>query len=500
MMLEKLSEKYADSIPNYNLIKRTEIATPVYNITVELTVLRKKEIGIVEEFIMKFINSGITDKLIISQSLGLTEQIINNSLASMISQNIVKSLADNTFQLTDKGKETLREAKLIVPEIMLFNFIIDALTGEVESYTRMLYDSKEVRSYKLDVIRPNIPKPNLENLDFNSINNLLKKMQKQNVSESFKGDLISVNKIEKCYISYRKKYMLIFKSNTDEMADLEIKIFNGVERETEYENIILRMENEGIRQIPFDKISEIDKLENADLLFAKIPSGVIEEAKFNTRKIELNKQKTEKLTQLLSVNEVYSKQESFDQDLESKISNTQIIRDLNDKINELKEQSKNINRFLETYQHRPILEEAFDNANKLILLVSPWMRVGVIDKSLENKIKKALSRGVKVIIGYGIAPVDETNEPALKRLNYIKKSKFGKNLELINLGNTHEKVLLVDGKYVVITSFNWLSFKGDPNRGFRQETGLYTIDKDTINNTLDSLEKRMGKDIKSYLN
>lgn len=70
---------------------------------------------------------------------------------------------------------------------------------------------------------------------------------------------------------------------------------------------------------------------------------------------------------------------------------------------------------------------------------------------------------------------------------------------MVNLGNTHEKVLLVDGKYVVITSFNWLSFKGDPNRGFRQETGLYTIDKDTINKTLDSLEKRMGKYLKSYL-
>ena len=42
-MLEKLSEKYSDSIPNYSLIKHTEIATPVYNITVELTVLKKKK-------------------------------------------------------------------------------------------------------------------------------------------------------------------------------------------------------------------------------------------------------------------------------------------------------------------------------------------------------------------------------------------------------------------------------------------------------------------------
>ena len=138
---------------------------------------------------MKFINSGITDKLLMSQSLGLTEQIINNSLALMISQNILKSSVDNGFQLTDKGKETLREAKLIVPEVMLLNFIVDALTGEVESYTRMLYDSKEVKSYKLDVIRPNISKPNLENLDFNSINNLLKKCRNKTLVRVLKGTL-----------------------------------------------------------------------------------------------------------------------------------------------------------------------------------------------------------------------------------------------------------------------------------------------------------------------
>ncbi len=67
------------------------------------------------------------------------------------------------------------------------------------------------------------------------------------------------------------------------------------------------------------------------------------------------------------------------------------------------------------------------------------------------------------------------------------------------MANTHEKVLLVDTKYVVITSFNWLSFKGDPKLGFRQETGLYTIDSKTIQANINSLEKRMNIDIQQYL-
>ena len=35
---------------------------------------------------------------------------------------------------------------------------------------------------------------------------------------------------------------------------------------------------------------------------------------------------------------------------------------------------------------------------------------------------------------------------------------------------THEKVLIFDDT-VVTGSFNWLSFKGDPNRTFRMEEG-----------------------------
>ena len=47
---------------------------------------------------------------------------------------------------------------------------------------------------------------------------------------------------------------------------------------------------------------------------------------------------------------------------------------------------------------------------------------------------------------------------------------------------------------MVITSFNWLSFKGDPRRGFRQETGYYTELKDCISDMKKNLSQteRLG--------
>ena len=42
----------------------------------------------------------------------------------------------------------------------------------------------------------------------------------------------------------------------------------------------------------------------------------------------------------------------------------------------------------------------------------------------------------------------------------------------VEIGNTHEKLVLTEGRTAIVTSFNWLSFKPTPGRGLRRETGL----------------------------
>jgi phosphatidylserine/phosphatidylglycerophosphate/cardiolipin synthase-like enzyme len=44
-------------------------------------------------------------------------------------------------------------------------------------------------------------------------------------------------------------------------------------------------------------------------------------------------------------------------------------------------------------------------------------------------------------------------------------------LDIVEHGNTHEKVLIVDHEFMVVTSFNWLSFRGE--WGQRDEAGIY---------------------------
>ena len=44
---------------------------------------------------------------------------------------------------------------------------------------------------------------------------------------------------------------------------------------------------------------------------------------------------------------------------------------------------------------------------------------------------------------------------------------------MTRLGDTHAKVLVCDSHFSIITSFNWLSFRGDEQLEFRDERGYY---------------------------
>ena len=109
-----------------------------------------------------------------------------------------------------------------------------------------------------------------------------------------------------------------------------------------------------------------------------------------------------------------------------------------------------------------------------------------------GRIERALKRNTQVIIGYGISKKEDSDKWILQRLTDIQKKKYGNKLLLVRLSNTHEKVLIKDNEYMVITSFNWLSFKGDPNKGFRQETGYYTESKEAIKQMKANLSNRMN--------
>ncbi|MEG4120023.1 phospholipase D-like domain-containing protein [Microcoleus sp. N9_B4] len=150
-------------------------------------------------------------------------------------------------------------------------------------------------------------------------------------------------------------------------------------------------------------------------------------------------------------------------------------------------------RWLEMYEHRPLLEQALQDSQERLMIISPWIRASSVDKRFIQQFENLLKRGVQVFIGYGLGENDDKKYPSdIQAEKNLKKlaSQYKDNFILKRLGDTHAKILISDVKFAVTTSFNWLSFKGDRDRTFRDERGTLVSDLQKIDELFDSYRSR----------
>lgn len=495
MRIEDLASKHANSLPGYTLVKYYEAAIPIYKVELNLTIQKKKELGIVEEFILKFAKEGICEITKLAKLLGLKRTVVNNYIALLINNELVAINIDKSkIRLTNKGYFTLSSMNLMIPEEIQYPLYVDGLTGKFH-YTKRRYEAaKDIRRAELDSLSPSIKKPDMEMLTHADVNKAYKKFSNEHNDPLFDADLLKINDIEKTYLCYKKVNVLLFlNQSTDEM---DLKVFEKANRVNEYEDIILKMQNDGIRQIKFDQKSIIDEASNTKQLFESIPKEIVESAnelhsnrEIYTKKIDDIEEAIKEQIELISTSK---------NDSSIKESSTQRVKELETELEFYKRKVSEGHKILNTYDHRPLLIKALNESKEKVVIVSPWIKRSGLNSEVMRLIEDAIKRQVKVYIGYGIEGSRDSDSRIISDLKELMSRKqYGKNLYFIELGNTHEKVLISDDDFVVVTSFNWLSFRGNPEWGFRQETGIYTESKTMIRTMVDNIQNRMGINIEN---
>lgn len=486
MTIEELAKKQETSVPNSTLVKYYEAGIPQWHIEAILTMLKQKKLSVLQEFILKFISSGIDDVSNICKFLGVNKSAVNNAVAILQKNNLITvDIFNLKLKLTDKGENALKEATTIVPEDIEYALYVDGLIGNVYLDTRNLYTSKELRRFEIKPINTIVEKPTLDTLVYEEVKRAINLFKRTHAYEKDKleGDLQEVSRVTKAYVEYKKVYVLVFLNNKSE--DIEFQVYDGTTRNDDYSIALQKQYNNNTHILDFDSIEATDREVDSSLI-SVLPQEIIESAKsFSYKDSTLKREISNLTTQLEEI------KDNSDEE-EKKESATERIRFLEKKIAEMRDESKRADRILSTYEHRPLLLDALDNAQNTVVIVSPWIKSSGLNGEILSRIERALQRKVQVFIGYGISKREDNDKRILRSLEDIHNRQFGKRLHLIRLNNTHEKVLIKDDEYMVITSFNWLSFKGDPKKGFRQETGYYTESKDAIKQLKDNLSNRMN--------
>jgi len=140
-------------------------------------------------------------------------------------------------------------------------------------------------------------------------------------------------------------------------------------------------------------------------------------------------------------------------------------------------------RLLENEEIQSLFLDTFLIANKEINIISPWISKRVVNEQFIGLIDKALSRGVSIKIVYGIG--NGSDDRTIQSDNVVellreKFSYYGHKLSF-KKDNTHIKLVLCDNKFMMMGSFNFLSFSSDySDEGERSEAVDYVVEPQVI--------------------
>lgn len=443
--LELLTHKYSDyynsDSNNFIWYDTKEIFYPIYKSIVVYQIIKEQEIhpiilGILNiiKFLETFKEGNTIEKL--QKITQLDTEIFGSIMNDLDIQGFIKS--DSEIKLTDKGKDALKKAKEKIVENTSAFVAIDGIFNEVLETAKTAKEIFLENKTTKDVIelKPLFnARPRTETL-YNEFSE--NKTLYQTLLEGLQGlDNTDENKVEVNNIlevqdtrKFFKKYICLFYKNKD-----------GDEK---YLAINDKYEIDSKATKIFDKLIETQNFK---------PSN--EESK--NYKDNVNKYKeltSEKIEEKLNI-------------------------DLTD------------GKILEMEEHKKYFLYVLDNAKKQICIQSPWVRYNVIEL-YKNKIENALNRDVKIYIKYSshkaknrFDKIDKIDiDDKSKKYFDLLKSKFPKNFTVIASKEfNHSKILICDEEFIIVGSFNWLSFGGENfgNQQIREETSNINTNKESIN-------------------
>ncbi|MEG3852451.1 phospholipase D-like domain-containing protein [Microcoleus sp. Z1_C4] len=451
---------------------------------------------------MKAINASLSSEVDIAGFLGLEPSIIRDAMINLrMSEDIDLIAPDGSlmqvWKLTKKGEGTLRDAKIIVPEERTFDINFDGLLRYPRWYGRLesrLLKQKDLRNQEIIEIEPSPKKPpELSDIKLKEVDAIIRQIEGSNKAKVKQDrDLLALKAIERRQRFFQPALALIYKAKDSDDVQVAFGI-DGV-LSTEHEAAFAR--SNGVKKLKIlETIKESAPRKLAEEVLGReyidrnpIPNIEIVKEKVFTAQAELQAQ----------IETTQNRIEQTNNDEEKRLLNQQLqeaLQRIEYLENQLKSELASLPiRFLEVYEHRPLLEQALKDSQERLMIISPWIRASSVDKKFLQEFENLLKRGVEVFMGYGLGENDndKKNQRDIQAEKNIQKlaSQYKDNFRLKRLGDTHAKILISDVKFAVTTSFNWLSFKGDRDRTFRDERGTLVSDPQKIDELFDSYRSR----------
>jgi hypothetical protein len=497
MTAEETARHLAGARSGYQLISYREVALPLFKVDLELLVLEKKPLPPIQEYVLRAVDEGLSGTAAIAGLLGIEESIVRTTAAVLLSSDnlVLAGGADgdrtHRLRLTTKGRSTAADAAQVQAVEVSLPVWIDGLTRKVLSVTargRHWFPASQASGRGLVEIAASPRKrPGLEGIPLESVNEVIRA---ESAGRRGRREVIGITGIGKTRRYAREAVALAYQApGEDLLITLAVDGESSEEHDAAFSRAIARSARKltpehwhGAREI-------VESAVPAEVLDSAVEAS--ESERIEDEHIEL-RQQDERLRsaaenatkeELASLREQLAQSEKRQRELESALENISV-------------------RQVPVYEHRKYLNRALAEARERILIVSPWIRYEVVDDELVTRFRKLLQRGVQLWIAYGINKdgghgrgkvKDEGDRDAERKLRRLGED-YPELFHMTRLGDTHAKVLVCDSRFSIITSFNWLSFRGDEQLEFRDERGYYVGLSERVQELFESYRVRFDSE------
>lgn len=433
-----LVQRFGHQRPGLDLTAVEDAALPVTVVGVDVLAQERKALPLLDEFVLRLADAGLTSTGEVASFLGLDLPVVESNVADQVlSNNFSRSGGRPAIALTLQGKRAVQELEAVQPKQCQLPIVFDRLTWCVADYPRSELITKQVARESGMLLLPAVRSSRISQDDITApaINGLLSRRDAQRQQL----EVLAVRKVRPNTHRFLPVKLLIYGDADRCEVQLAVSVDGDLSQRHELAlGGLGGAESMGIHvSAPEQRPPLPDELEAV-----RMPSEEVARLRSATINSRIEAARTDAAL-LVQPTPTSSAEQALAEILVRSVS---------------------------VFEHRELLNEALDSARVRILLISPWIKTTVVDSEFIGRLERRLQKGVRIHIAYGIGRSDRgSDDTAIRRLAELGV-RYPDRFTLARLANTHAKVLIADDKWIS-TSFNWLSFRGDPERTYRMEEG-----------------------------
>ncbi|MCK8827058.1 hypothetical protein MWH25_04765 [Natroniella acetigena] len=479
--LEQVVREVENKSIGYNTLTAKYYNFPIVREKVKLEVKRAKRINLLEEHIL-LAGSTITpppsiDEL--SHVLALDKVFVNNQCTNLVKNDLLCKEEIPFIITTEKGKKILKKKvreDIEVVEQEIFNDPLTAKFRIVDDIVRPSIDinNKEVKDIFAfnKIIKFLKDKPMQSKLTLNQMNNLFKNQE----NSFFSNNGQRVQKVlDREVLQVEKRLFGIIVIHDIVEDKLLFRLYNPLTNsfELEYEDRFNQLNDDQDQLFDDSFINKVFE----DLSIVKLGTDReenVDKAEYEKRVQDIAKEKMGKI-----------REQAFNSNIEDDIQEDELSI-----------------KYISDAKIRPKYLELLKSATNDVVILSGWINKQTVDDDFIELLKGLAKRRVLIVMAWGIEKRASNsnlklNREMSRRLSKIKTPEGVNAVSLLLVGNQHKKEVIVDRKFHLLGSHNWLSYRGDYN--IRGESVLYNEIPRVINKAFEEKKKICSKKLDDYL-